>query len=68
MWRRATSSAEAISSTTIAVVKRSSLLANAAHDADVSKRLWEHTARELEQARRHAMLLVKTARSALLLS
>lgn len=56
-----TSSAEAISSTTIAVVKRSSLLANAARDTDVSKQLWEHTARELEQARRHAMLLVKTA-------
>ncbi len=35
--------------------------ANAAHDADVSKQLWQHTARELEQARRHAMLLVKTA-------
>ena len=56
-----TTFAEAVSPATIAIVKRSTLLANAAHDADVSKQLWQHTARELEQARRHAMLLVKTA-------
>ncbi|MGD9922079.1 MAG: helix-turn-helix domain-containing protein [Pseudorhodoplanes sp.] len=55
------SSAEAVSASTIAVVRRSALLAAAGKDADVSNRLWTHTARELEQARRHAMLLVKTA-------
>lgn len=55
------SSAEAVSATTIAVVRRSTLLASATKDADVSNRLWAHTAHELEQARRHAMLLVKTA-------
>jgi CRP-like cAMP-binding protein len=55
------SSAEAVSASTISVVRRSTLLATAAKDADVSNRLWAHTARELEQARRHAMLLVKTA-------
>jgi CRP-like cAMP-binding protein len=54
-------SAEAVSSAAIAVVRRSALLAAAAKDADISNRLWTHTARELEQARRHAMLLVKTA-------
>jgi CRP/FNR family transcriptional regulator, nitrogen fixation regulation protein len=55
------SSAEAVSASTIAVVRRSTLMAAAAKDADVSNRLWTHTAHELEQARRHAMLLVKTA-------
>ncbi|MFZ5692387.1 MAG: helix-turn-helix domain-containing protein [Pseudomonadota bacterium] len=55
------SSAEAVSAATIAVVRRSALMAAAAKDADVSNRLWAHTAHELEQARRHAMLLVKTA-------
>ncbi len=56
-----TSSAEAVSSATVAIVKRSTLLANAARDTDVSSQLWAYTASELEQARRHAMLLVKTA-------
>jgi CRP-like cAMP-binding protein len=55
------SSAEAVSPTAIAVVRRSALMAAAAKDPDVSNRLWTHTAQELEQARRHAMLLVKTA-------
>jgi CRP/FNR family transcriptional regulator, nitrogen fixation regulation protein len=55
------SSAEAVSSATIAVVRRSTLMATAAKDANISNRLWTHTAHELEQARRHAMLLVKTA-------
>lgn len=55
------SSAEAVSATNIALVRRATLLASAAKDTDVSNRLWAHTAHELEQARRHAMLLVKTA-------
>lgn len=55
------SSAEAVSPATIALVRRSTLLAAVAKDPDVSSRLWAHTAYELEQARRHAMLLVKTA-------
>jgi CRP/FNR family nitrogen fixation transcriptional regulator len=55
------SSAEAVSACTIAVVRRSTVLAAVAKDPDVSNRLWSHTAHELEQARRHAMLLVKTA-------
>ena len=55
------SSAEAVVPSTIAVVRRSTLLSNAAKDPGVSNKLWAHTARELEQARRHAMLLVKTA-------
>lgn len=55
------SSAEAVSTATIAVARRSTLLTAAAKDTDVSNRLWTHTAQELEHARRHAMLLVKTA-------
>jgi CRP-like cAMP-binding protein len=55
------SSAEAVSAATIAVVRRATLLAAVAKDPDVSSRLWAHTAHELELARRHAMLLVKTA-------
>lgn len=55
------SSAEAVSACTIAVVRRATLLATAAKDPEVSNRLWSYTAGELEQARRHAMLLVKTA-------
>ena len=56
-----TSSAEAVSSATIALVKRSTLLAAATRDSSLSNQLLTHTVRELEQARRHAMLLVKTA-------
>jgi CRP-like cAMP-binding protein len=55
------SSAEAVSAATITLVRRSTLLTAVAKDPDVSNRLWAHTAYELEQARRHAMLLVKTA-------
>jgi len=58
---RHASSAEAVSASTIAVVRRSTLTAAAAKDPTVSHRLWMHTAHELEKARRHAMLLVKTA-------
>jgi CRP/FNR family nitrogen fixation transcriptional regulator len=55
------SSAEAVSASTITLVRRASLLAAVAKNPDVSNKLWAHTAQELEQARRHAMLLVKTA-------
>ncbi len=55
------SSAEAVSNTTVVVVRRSALMALAARDRDVAGQLWANTAQELEAARRHAMLLVKTA-------
>jgi len=55
------SSAEAISPVSIIMVKRSTLLQHAERDAQIAKQLWQHTAQELEHARRHAMLLVKTA-------
>ncbi len=54
-------SAEAMSDVTVLVVRRSAILAAAAHDSDVAKQLWDYTSRELRHARDHAMLLVKTA-------
>ena len=55
------SSAEAVTQTSVIVVRRSSVLAAAAHNRNVADKLWALTGRELEHARGHAMLLVKTA-------
>jgi CRP-like cAMP-binding protein len=55
------SSAEAVSNVSLVMVRRGALMAAASRDRDVASQLWSHTARELEYARRHAMLLVKTA-------
>jgi CRP/FNR family transcriptional regulator, nitrogen fixation regulation protein len=55
------SSAEAVTNTNVVVVKRAALLAASARDRNVARQLWTHTGRELDHARRHAMLLVKTA-------
>lgn len=55
------SSAEAVTQTNVLVVRRASVLAAAARDRNVADKLWSLTGRELEHARDHAMLLVKTA-------
>lgn len=55
------SSAEAVTSANLVVVRRSAVLAVAARDRAVADKLWSLTGRELEHARGHAMLLVKTA-------
>ena len=55
------SSAEAISDVTVLVVRRSAILSAASRDSEVANQLWTYTARELNHARGHAMLLVKTA-------
>lgn len=55
------SSAEAVTQTNVIVVRRSSVLAAAARDRNVADKLWSLAGRELEHARGHAMLLVKTA-------
>jgi CRP/FNR family nitrogen fixation transcriptional regulator len=55
------SSAEAIGDVTVLVFKRSAVLALSAHDADVTRRLWEMTARELHRAQSHMLLLIKSA-------
>jgi CRP/FNR family transcriptional regulator, nitrogen fixation regulation protein len=55
------SSAEAIGDSTILVFKRSAVLALSARDADVARELWETTARELQRAHDHMLLLIKSA-------
>src|SRR5262245_33150820 len=54
-------SAEAIVGSTIAMVKRSLVLKVSERDADIARRLWSMTAGELDGARNHALLLIKSA-------
>jgi len=56
-----TFSAEAITDSTVLVIKRSAITALAARDNEVARELWALTARELHRAQGHLMLLVKTA-------
>jgi len=55
-------SAEAIVDSTVMVIKRSALVNLAARDGHVAQELWALTARELQRAQSHLMLLIKTAR------
>ena len=55
-------SAEAISDSTILVVKRSALIALAARDPDVAHQLWTFTAQTLDRVQSHMLLLVQSAR------
>lgn len=55
------SSAEAIGDATVLVFKRSAVLARSARDLDVARELWEMTARELQRAQGHMLLLIKSA-------
>jgi CRP-like cAMP-binding protein len=54
-------SAEAVTESKVLVVKRSTLMALAARDNDVSRDLWRLTGRELARAHDHIVLLVKSA-------
>jgi CRP/FNR family nitrogen fixation transcriptional regulator len=54
-------SAEAITDSTILVVKRSALMSLANADGDMARRLWTFTARELRRMQDHVLLLTKTA-------
>ena len=54
-------SAEAVGTATVLVFKRSTVLALANRDNDVSRQIWEMTARELHRAQNHMMLLIKSA-------
>lgn len=54
-------SAEAIGSVTVRVFKRSAVLALANRDNELSRQIWEMTARELRRAQDHLMLLIKSA-------
>jgi len=54
-------SAEAISESTILVVKRSALIALAARDPGVARQLWMFTAQALDRMQSHMLLLVRSA-------
>jgi CRP/FNR family nitrogen fixation transcriptional regulator len=54
-------SAEAVTSATVLMIRRNILLGVAARDMAVATHLWKMTARQLDHARKHALLLVKSA-------
>jgi CRP-like cAMP-binding protein len=54
-------SAEAITDTTVLLVKRSIVLAAADRHHQIARLLWSHTARDLVHAQRHTLLLIKSA-------
>jgi CRP/FNR family transcriptional regulator, nitrogen fixation regulation protein len=54
-------SAETVVDSKVLVVKRSALVALAGRDSGVAHELWTMTARELQRAQDHIMLLIKTA-------
>ena len=54
-------SAEAITDSTVLVVRRSLVLTAAEKQTDVARRLWSHTARDLQRAQHHTLLLIKSA-------
>jgi len=54
--------AEAITAVTVLVIRRSTLVADAARDGAVARQLWAATARELQRVQDHSLLLIKTAR------
>jgi CRP/FNR family transcriptional regulator, nitrogen fixation regulation protein len=49
--------AEAIADSVVLVAKRSALVTLAAHDAELARELWTHTAGELQRAQDHLLLL-----------
>jgi CRP/FNR family transcriptional regulator, nitrogen fixation regulation protein len=53
--------AEAITESTVLVIKRSALVALADKDHDVARQLWTLTGRELRRVQDHILLLVKSA-------
>jgi CRP-like cAMP-binding protein len=54
-------SAEAVTDTVVLVVRRSAILNAASRDNEVAAQIWAHTSNELNNARNHAALLVKSA-------
>jgi CRP/FNR family transcriptional regulator, nitrogen fixation regulation protein len=55
------SSAEAVSESRVLVVKRSSVLARAEHQKDLSRQLWTLAARELHRVQQHSLVLIMSA-------
>jgi len=56
-----TFSAETITNSTVLVIKRNTMTSLIAHDGDLAYQLWVFAALELDRAREHGLLLVKTA-------
>jgi CRP/FNR family transcriptional regulator, nitrogen fixation regulation protein len=56
-----TFSAEAITDCKVIVIKRSSVVALAARDNDVTRRMWELTAQELQRTQDRILVLIKSA-------
>jgi len=54
-------SAEAIADSQLVVVKRSSVMAHAERERDLSRQLWMLTVRELQRVQQHTMVLIKSA-------
>jgi CRP/FNR family transcriptional regulator, nitrogen fixation regulation protein len=54
-------SAEAVTAATVLVIRRSAIMTAAERDQSIANQLWKLTARELDLARKHALLLVKSA-------
>src|SRR5262245_18295031 len=54
-------SAEAITDSSVLVVRRSAVLASAERSSDIARRLWSTTAAELRRAQNHTLLLIKSA-------
>jgi CRP/FNR family nitrogen fixation transcriptional regulator len=54
-------SAEAVSDSTILVIRRSALIGLAGRDGEVARQLWTLTARELERVQEHMLLLIRSA-------
>jgi CRP/FNR family transcriptional regulator, nitrogen fixation regulation protein len=55
------SSAEAITESQVLVVKRSSVMARAEYEKDLSRQLWTLTVRELQRVQQHSLVLIKNA-------
>jgi CRP-like cAMP-binding protein len=54
-------SAEAIAESQVLVVKRSSVMAHAERERDLSRQLWMLTVRELRRVQQHSLVLIKSA-------
>jgi CRP/FNR family nitrogen fixation transcriptional regulator len=54
-------SAEAIDEVSVLMVRRSAIFALAGRDCDAARELWSFTGRELDRAREHMLLLIKSA-------
>jgi CRP-like cAMP-binding protein len=55
------SSAEAVCDSQVLVVKRSSAMARAEYEKDLSRQLWTLMVRELARAQQHSLVLIKSA-------